>query len=94
MIQSFCHKGLQELFLSGKTPKLNQSHLNRIKKILAMIHAAYTIKDLANNPGLRLHKLKKPPYTGYWSVDISGNYRIIFQFENGNATNLNYLATH
>lgn len=93
MILSFSHKGLKELFLNGRTTKLPQERLDKIKKILAMIDAAEKQDDL-NIPSLRLHKLKKPPYNGFFSLDISGNYRIIFNFKDGKASDVNYLDTH
>jgi proteic killer suppression protein len=93
MIESFRHKGLQELFTSGKTSKLPAKRLQKIKKILFMLNNAENINDL-NAPGLRLHRLKGNPYRGYWSLDISGDFRIIFEFQNGMATNVNYLDTH
>ncbi len=42
----------------------------------------------------RVHALKKPPYQGFWSMDVSGNFRIIFRLENGDAYDLHYLDTH
>lgn len=93
MIESFKNKGLRELFIEGKTKKLPQERLDKIRKILAIVHAASTLEDLSI-PALRLHKLKAPPYKGYWSLDVSGNYRIIFEFAEGKATNLDYLDTH
>ena len=93
MIINFTHKGLRELFQRGSTTKLSQEHIKRIIRILGIIHAATEVRDL-NVPGLRLHELKKPPYRGFWSLDVSGNYRIIFRFENGKASDLDYLDTH
>lgn len=93
MIETFSHKGLQELFTNGKTKRLPQEITNKINKLLAMIDNAEVITDLAA-PSNRLHKLKAPPYRGYWSIDVTGNYRIIFEFSNGKATNLNYIDTH
>jgi len=93
MISSFRNKGLEELFIKGKTNRLPQERLKKIKMILAMLEAATDIRDL-NAPALRLHKLKKPPFDGFWSVDISGNYRIIFQFDEGTVTDVDYLDTH
>ena len=93
MIESFDHKGLQELFEKGKTSKLPQERLRKISMVLTVLHAAQDLKDL-NVPAFRLHKLKRPPLNGYYSVDISGNYRIIFWFENGNVSKVDYLDTH
>jgi proteic killer suppression protein len=93
MIESFKNKGLQELFTTGKTKRLPQERLKKIKGILTMIDAAIDIADL-RIPAFRLHQLKAPPYVGYWSIDVSGNYRIIFIFLNGKVSNLEYLDTH
>ncbi len=93
MIDSFDHKGLQELFRSGKTTRLPQERLKKVKGILLLIDSAVNITDL-RIPALRLHQLKAPPYIGYWSLDVSGNYRIIFTFDNGFASHLDYLDTH
>ena len=93
MIESFKHKGLRELFITSKTSKLPSERLKKIKMILAAIHAAHDLKDL-NIPAFRLHKLKGPPYEGFVSVDVSGNYRIIFRWDKGIASELDYLDSH
>ena len=93
MITSFSHKGLKELFSEGKTTRLPQERLDKIKKVLAVIDAAERLEDL-NIPAFRLHKLKKAPFKGFHSLDISGNYRVIFNFKDGKASDINYLDTH
>jgi toxin HigB-1 len=93
MITGFRHKGLKELFEKGKTSKLPQERVKKIKQILAVIHAAHDLQDISN-PSYRLHRLKAPPFEGYWSIDISGNYRIIFEFEAGRAWHIDYIDTH
>lgn len=92
MIESFKHKGLQELFEKGKTARLPQDRLPKLKKLLAMIHSAKEKKDL-NFPGLRLHNLK-PPLKGFLSLDVTANYRLVFRFENGIVKDLDYVDTH
>jgi proteic killer suppression protein len=93
MIRSFKSKPLERFFTQGNGAKLPQERLEKIKNILAAIHAATDIRDL-NNPAFRLHQLKKPPYEGYWSIDVTGNYRIIFRFSRGDASDVDYLDTH
>ena len=44
-------------------------------------------------PGYRLHALKGD-CKGYWSVTISGNWRIIFRFEDGNALDVDLVDYH
>jgi proteic killer suppression protein len=93
MIKSFKHKGLKEIFDNGETSKLPQERLDKIKKLLFVIHNAHQLEDI-NTPGSRLHKLKAPPYAGWYSVDVTANYRIVFQFTNGNVYDIDYADTH
>ncbi len=44
-------------------------------------------------PGLRLHPLKGD-LAGYWSVSISGNWRIIFRFNGANACDVDMVNYH
>ncbi|MEW8026611.1 MAG: type II toxin-antitoxin system RelE/ParE family toxin [Candidatus Thiodiazotropha sp.] len=46
-----------------------------------------------DKPGYRLHPLKGK-LKGYWAIDVSGNWRIVFKFENGNAYVVNYGDYH
>ena len=55
----------------------------RITLILDAIDAAEQVKEL-DLPGLRLHRLKGDKHN-LWSVRVSANWRITFEFENGNA---------
>lgn len=93
MIISFKSKGLLELFTKGKTTKLPQERLRKIRLILAILDAAQDLKDL-NIPAFRLHKLKQPPLNGFMSIDVTGNYRIVFWFEDGKVSDIDYLDTH
>ena len=53
----------------------------------AAAHATM-IEDM-DKPGYRLHALKGK-LKGHWAIDISGNWRIVFKFENGDAYVVNY----
>ena len=44
-------------------------------------------------PGFDLHPLKGDK-TGYWAVSVSGNWRIIFTFEDGHADNVDLTDYH
>ena len=50
-------------------------------------------EDLADLISFRPHPLKGE-LQAFWSLNITGNYRIIFRFENKNAFDLDYLDTH
>lgn len=93
MITSFRHKGLQELFETSKTARLPQAQLKKLKMILSVIDSASDIRDL-RIPAFRLHRLKAPPLEGYYSIDVTANYRIVFRFSSAGASDLDYLDTH
>lgn len=57
-----------------------------------IIDAAAEIEDI-NSPGLRLHPLY-PKGSNTWAVDVSGNWRIIFRFENSDAYDSDYQDYH
>jgi proteic killer suppression protein len=91
MIKSFKHKGLKNFFLYGDASGINPNHAKKLKTVLARINADDDIKDL-EYPGYRLHSYKGK--TDFWSIDVSGNYRILFEFRNGDAYILDYIYPH
>ena len=92
MIKSFKHKGLKKLYETGSKRGVRPQHASRLRIILARIGASATAEDM-NLPGLGLHQLKGT-LKSFWSVSVSGNWRVVFRFENGNATNVDYLDYH
>jgi toxin HigB-1 len=44
-------------------------------------------------PGFRLHPLKGD-LEGYWSVSVSGNWRVIFRFDGGDACDVDLVDYH
>ena len=59
---------------------------------LAALNTATGIKDM-DIPGYQLHKLKGARLT-IWSISVSGNWRITFSYEDGNAYIVNYEDYH
>ncbi|MCO5236961.1 MAG: type II toxin-antitoxin system RelE/ParE family toxin [Chitinophagaceae bacterium] len=92
MVVSIQHKGLKQLWTKDNGSKLPPDQISRIKLILALLHAAETVNDM-NFPGSALHPLKGS-LVNYWAVTVKANWRIIFQFENGNAYLVDYLDCH
>jgi len=92
MIQSFRHKGLQLFFEKGNYSKIQPDHRKKIRLILTMLHAAKVIHDM-NFPGSKLHALTGE-LKSFWSVSVSGNWRIIFRFEDGDIFDVDYLDYH
>lgn len=92
MIQSFKHKGLCLFYEKSDASKIQPEHRKRLRLILTLLNAAAEITD-TNFPGSNLHQLKGE-YKEYWSISISGNWRIIFQFRDGDIYNIDYLDYH
>jgi proteic killer suppression protein len=92
MIQSFSHKGLKALYISGGSKGVLQKHVTRLRIILARLEVSEGPADM-NLPGLDLHKLSGN-YKEYYSVSVSGNWRVIFKFEGKHVIDVNYLDYH
>ncbi len=92
MIRSFRHKGLQKFFLTGKTKGIRADHAERLRLILARLNVSRGPRDMAL-PGLRLHRLKGE-LAGFYAVQVSGNWRVIFQFSGEDATDVDYIDYH
>ena len=92
MIKSFAHKGLEEFFLTGSTRGIQAKHAVKLDLILDLLDKAATPED-ASFPGSRLHKLKGD-LKNHWAVKVSGNWRITFRFEAGDAYIVNYQDYH
>ncbi|HEY0720041.1 MAG TPA: type II toxin-antitoxin system RelE/ParE family toxin [Gammaproteobacteria bacterium] len=92
MIKSFRHKGLKRLYETGSASGIQPPHAGRLRMQLAALDSAATIDDMAI-PGYRLHPLKGAE-SGRWSIWVSGNWRITFEFKDGNAYVLDYEDYH
>jgi len=92
MIKSFRHKDLRSLFESGKVAGVKASHVKRLRMQLAALDTAQVIDDM-DIPGFRLHALKGE-MRGRWSITVNGNWRLTFEFEDGNAHILDYEDYH
>ncbi len=92
MIKSFKHKGLERFFLRGETKGIQFKHERKLRNQLAAIHTAEVIDDI-NLPGWRLHQLSGSRKS-IWSISVNGNWRITFEFIDGNAYILNYEDYH
>ena len=92
MIKSFRHKGLKRFYETGSAAGIQSAHKKRLRLQLAALDTATTIKDM-DIPGFRLHRLKGER-KGAWSIWVSGNWRVTFDFEDGNAYIVNYEDYH
>lgn len=92
MIKSFRHKGLRRFFDSGSMAGIQASHTKRLRMQLIALNTALIIDDM-DLPGFRLHPLKGNQQ-GRWSVTVNGNWRVTFEFVDGNVYVINYEDYH
>ena len=92
MIESVRHKCLRKLFQTGNASGVQASHAMRLRMQLAALDTSRTIEDM-DIPGFRLHPLKGQ-MRGRWSVTVNGNWRLTFEFRDGNAYVLDYEDYH
>ncbi len=92
MIKSFRHKGLRRFFETGITSGIQAAHARKIRLQLAALETASKVKDM-DVPGFNLHPLKGNR-KGQWSITVSGNWRVTFEFQDGNAYLINYEDYH
>ncbi len=81
MIGGFRHKGLEELYLTGKTRRIGADYVRKCVRIIQLLEVAVQPEDL-NIAGFRFHGLQGNPQR--WSVRVTGNYRITFGWSSEN----------
>jgi proteic killer suppression protein len=92
MIGNIRHKGLAALYYDDQTKGVNRSLVKRLRYILALLETAFIVEDM-NLPGLKFHQLKGS-LAGFYAVSVSGNWRVIFRFEDGEATDVDLIDYH
>ncbi|MBI2783191.1 MAG: type II toxin-antitoxin system RelE/ParE family toxin [Gammaproteobacteria bacterium] len=92
MIKSFRHRGLGRFFESGTARGIQAAHTLKLRLQLAALDTATCIEDM-DVPGYRLHQLKGAR-KGIWSITVNGNWRITFEFSEGNAYSVDYEDYH
>ena len=93
MIKSFKSKKLKRFFEADDAAGLPSGQLQKIADILAAIDTAEQPAEVALFPGWRLHPLKGG-LKGFWSVTITGNWRLLFRFEDGDAFDVDLVDYH
>ena len=92
MIKSFKHKGLKKFYETGSRQGIQAQHASKLRMQLAALDSARVLDDL-DIPGYRFHELKGNR-KGIWSISVSGNWRVTFEFIDGNIFIVNYEDYH
>jgi len=92
MIKTFAHKGLERFFLHGTKRGIDAHYTQRMERLLDRLDAAAEASDM-DLPGFGFHQLKGDRQ-GTYSVKVSGNWRLTFTFDQGNAFAVNLEDYH
>lgn len=92
MIRSFRHKGLERLFRRGDARGIPAQQAARIERMLDRLDAATRPSDM-DVPGWRWHPLKGQR-AGTWAVFLSGNWRLTYRFDGGDAADVDLEDYH
>lgn len=92
MVRSFRHKGLADLYRSGKSGKVAPSLQDRTLRRLDALNAAHELVDL-NVPGFDFHPLRGFKPTRY-SLHVNGPWCITFEWADGDALRVDLEQYH
>jgi proteic killer suppression protein len=92
MIKRFRHKGLEALFRTGSTKGVGAHLAAKLRRALLRLNDG-PLPEAMDLPGFRLHPLKGDR-EGVWSVWITGNYRLTFDIDGEDATNVDLEDYH
>ena len=79
-IKTFKHKGVEEVFCTGRSRRIGSEFHKRMSLILDAIDGATCVGDLRGARGF--HALSGDR-AGSFAVSVSGNRRVTFRFEHG-----------
>ncbi len=83
---------MEKFFYDGSLKGIQTQHAQKLSDILDRLDASNVLTDM-RFPGSNLHQLKGK-MKGIWAVKVSGNWRIVFSFKEGNVYNMDYVDYH
>ena len=92
VIKSFKHKGLRKYYETVIKAGIQAKQAGRLRLQLAALDTARVVEDM-DVPGYRFHPVKGRA-KNRWSIWVSGNWRLTFEFKDGNAYILDYEDYH
>ena len=92
MIKTFKSKTLRKLFETGDKSGIPADQISRVENRLLTLNSSRVAEDM-NIAGYGFHKLVGD-LKGFYTVKVTGNWRIIFRFEDGDAFDVDHLDYH
>ena len=91
MIKTFKNRGLKELFEDGKSRRINIERQARLIRQMDVLDNAERPHDM-NIPGWRFHSLQG--HKARYSVTVSANWRLTFDWRDGDAHRVDFEDYH
>ena len=91
MIRSFVHKGLREVWDTGRSAKVRQDLVRRILVRLDALDAATEVAQL-DQPGFEFHALHGKPLR--YTLHVNGPFCITFEWIDGEAWRVDLVQYH
>ncbi|MGF1475737.1 MAG: type II toxin-antitoxin system RelE/ParE family toxin [Geminicoccaceae bacterium] len=94
-IRSIRHRGLRRLWERDDVRAVPAQSADKLRRMLAAINRTSVPANLvaAALPGWRVHRLSGD-LAGYWSLSVTGNWRLVGRFEDGDAFDLDLVDYH
>ena len=93
MIVSFGDKDTQKIWEGVRVKSLSTEIQEITRRKLRMLNNSVDINDLLIPPSNRLEKLKGN-LKNYYSIRINNQWRVIFKWNNGNASEVSIIDYH
>ena len=92
-IRSIRHKGLRRFIEHDDSRELRHELEARIRRVMTALVLAPNAQSILGPPGWRIHQLTGDR-AGTWSISVSGNWRITFTVQAGDAIQLDLEDYH
>jgi len=93
MIIGFADSETEKLYVAGKSKRIPSTVISAALRKLDYLNRAKSLQDLLAPPGNRLEALKGD-LKGKHSIRINDQYRIVFTFHNGDASEVEVTDYH
>ena len=93
VIQSFRSRTLRKLYKDDDASGVPAEHARKLRQILSLLDVAVAAGEMRIRPGFRVDALRAD-LAGYWSVTVSGDWRVSWRFEGGDVFDVDYLDYH
>lgn len=91
MIRTFRHKGLEQLFVSGHSRRIDAQLHDKLLDLLDILNAATAPRDLAGVAGFHGLKGKRK---GEYAMTVTANRRLTFRFRDNDVVDVNFEDYH